>query len=96
MKFSLTIQEVESIKKLKLEDKHLDNARDWLVLSFYLGQRYSDYIGLTKKNIHNDGTIRLTQHKTGAKVTIAITPSEQAIIDKYNGGFPKPIRNSIA
>ncbi len=91
----LTIQEIESIKKLKLEDKHLDNARDWLVLSFYLGQRYSDYIGLTKKNIHNDGTIRLTQQKTGAKVTIAITPSEQAIIDKYNGGFPKPIRNSL-
>ena len=91
----LTIQEVESIKKLKLEDKHLDNARDWLVLSFYLGQRYSDYIKLTKKNIHNDGTIRLTQQKTGAKVTIAITPSEQAVINKHNGGFPKPIINSL-
>tara|TARA_R110000803_G_scaffold84089_2_gene150279 strand:- start:825 stop:2066 length:1242 start_codon:yes stop_codon:yes gene_type:complete len=91
----LTIQEVESIKKLKLEDKHLDNARDWLVLSFYLGQRYSDYIGLTKKNIHNDGTIRLTQQKTSAKVTIAITPSEQAVINKHNGGFPKPIINSL-
>ena len=91
----LTIQEIESIKKLKLEDKHLDNARDWLVLSFYLGQRYSDYIKLTKKNIHNDGTIRLTQQKTGAKVTIAITPSEQAVINKHNGGFPKPIINSL-
>ena len=91
----LTIQEIESIKKLKLEDKYLDNARDWLVLSFYLAQRYSDYIGLTKKNIYNDGTIRLTQSKTDVKVKIVITPSEQAIIDKYNGGFPKPITNSL-
>jgi integrase len=91
----LTIQEIETIKGLKLEDKHLDNARDWLVLSFYLGQRYGDYINLTKKNIHDDGTIRLTQQKTTAKVTIAITPSEQAIIDKYKGGFPKPIINSL-
>ena len=91
----LTIQEIETIKKLKLENKYLDNARDWLVLSFYLGQRYGDYIRLTKKNIHNDGTIRLTQQKTDANVTIAITPSEQAIIDKYNGGFPEPTSNSI-
>lgn len=91
----LTIQEIESIKKLKLKDKYLDNARDWLVLSFYLGQRYSDYIGLTKKNIYDDGTIRLTQSKTDVKVKIVITPSEQAIIDKYNGGFPKPITNSL-
>ena len=91
----LTIQEIETIKKLKLEDKYLDNARDWLVLSFYLGQRYGDYIRLTKKNIHNDGTIRLTQQKTDANVTIAITPSEQAIIEKYSGGFPEPTSNSI-
>ena len=91
----LTIQEIESIKKLKLEDKYLDNARDWLVLSFYLAQRYSDYIGLTKKNIYDDGTIRLAQSKTDVKVKIVITPSEQAIIDKYNGGFPKPITNSL-
>jgi len=91
----LTIEEIETIKKLKLENKYLDNARDWLVLSFYLGQRYGDYIRLTKKNIHDDGTIRLTQHKTDVNVTIAITPSEQAIIDKYNGGFPEPTSNSI-
>ena len=65
------------------------------MLSFYLGQRYGDYIRLTKKNIHDDGTIILTQHKTDVNVTIAITPSEQAIIDKYNGGFPEPTSNSI-
>ena len=91
----LTIEEIKTIKGLKLEDKHLDNARDWLVLSFYLGQRYSDYIRLTKKNIHDDGTIRLIQQKTDTNVTIAITPSEQAVIDKHNGGFPKPITNSL-
>tara|TARA_R110000764_G_scaffold179685_1_gene265762 strand:- start:48 stop:1292 length:1245 start_codon:yes stop_codon:yes gene_type:complete len=91
----LTIQEIKSIKKLKLEDKYLENARDWLVLSFYIGQRHSDFIRLTKKNIHDDGTIRLTQQKTGVKVKIVITPSEQAIIDKYNGGFPEPSSNAL-
>jgi integrase len=91
----LTIEEIEIIRGLKLEDEHLDNARDWLVLSFYLAQRYSDFIRLTKKNIHDDGTIRLTQSKTKVKVKIVITPSEQAIIDKYNGGFPKPLSNAL-
>ena len=90
----LTIDEIETIKGLKLEDKYLDNARDWLVLSFYMGQRYADFMRLTKKNIHDDGTIRLTQQKTGVKVKIAITPMEQAIIDKYNG-FPKPLSNAL-
>ena len=58
------------LRGLKLEDKYLENARDWLVLSFYIGQRHSDFIKLTKKNIHDDGTIRLTQQKTGVKVKI--------------------------
>lgn len=91
----LNIQEIETIRGLKLEDEYLDNARDWLVLSFYIGQRHSDFIRLTKKNIHDDGTIRLTQQKTGVKVKIVITPSEQAIIDKYNGGFPEPLSNAL-
>ena len=91
----LTIEEIETIKGLKLEDKHLDNARDWLVLSFYMAQRYADFMWLTKKNIHDDGTIRLTQSKTDVKVKIVITPMEQAIIDKYNGGFPKPLSNAL-
>ena len=90
----LTIEEIEAISKLKLNNVHLDNARDWLVLSFYTGQRYSDYIRLTKKNIHKDNTIRLTQEKTEVKVKIVITPKEQAIIDKHNGGFPPPMSST--
>ena len=87
----LTIDEIDTISNLKLEDQHLDNARDWLVLSFYIGQRHSDFNSLTKKNIYPDNTIRLTQDKTDVKVKIVITPEEQAIIDKHNGGFPKPL-----
>lgn len=87
----LTIDEIDTISNLKLKDEFLDNARDWLVLSFYLGQRHSDFMRATKKNIHKDGTIRLSQQKTDAKVQIPILPKTQEIINKYNGGFPKPL-----
>jgi len=60
-------------------------------MSFYLGQRHSDFMRATKKNIYKDGTIRLSQQKTDAKVQIPILPKTQEIINKYNGGFPKPL-----
>ena len=90
-----TIEEIEIITNLKLDNKHLDNARDWLVLSFWIGQRHSDFNRLTKKNIYPDKTIRLTQQKTKTKVKMVITHREQQIIDKYNGGFPKPITSGL-
>ena len=47
----LTTEEIEKIKGLELPNEHLDNARDWLLISCYTGQRVSDFMRFTKDMI---------------------------------------------
>lgn len=85
----LTPSEIDDIIALKLKDKPLELARDWLVISCYIGQRSASLFRLSKDNIDvKTNTIRLTQVKTKASVVIPILPQVKAITDKHNGGFP--------
>jgi len=50
-KIYLTFEEIEKIEnKTDLLD-HLDNARDWLIISCFTGQRVSDFLRFTKDMI---------------------------------------------
>jgi integrase len=80
----LTPSEIDDIIALQLEDKLLETARDWLVISCYIGQRSVSLLKLTKDNIDiKTNTIRLTQVKTKASVVIPILPQVKAILDKH-------------
>jgi integrase len=85
----LTPSEIESIITLKLKDKPLGFAKDWLVISCYIGQRSVSLFRLSKENIDvKTNTIRLTQVKTKASVVIPILPQVSAILKKHKGDFP--------
>ena len=85
----LTPSEIDDIIALKLKDKPLDVARDWLVICCYIGQRSISLFKLTRENVDaKTNTIKLTQVKTRANVVIPILPQVQAILDKYKGEFP--------
>ena len=47
----LTPSEIDDIIALELEDKVLETARDWLVISCFIGQRSVSLLKLTKDNI---------------------------------------------
>lgn len=90
----LTTDEIEAIKDKKFEREALENARDWLVIGCYIGQRVSDLLKLTKRNItvfRGRKVINLTQQKMDEKVTIPVHPIVQEILDKGKGQFPKRI-----
>jgi integrase len=85
----LTPSEISDIITLKLKDKPLGFARDWLVISCYIGQRSASLFRLSKENIDiKTNTIRLTQVKTRASVVIPILPQVSAILKKHKGDFP--------
>lgn len=93
----LTPSEIDDIIALELEDKLLESARDWLVISCFIGQRSVSLLKLTKDNIDTKtNTIRLTQVKTKASVVIPILPQVSAILKKYNGDFPPQFSKSTA
>ncbi len=95
----LTEGELTAIENKQDLAEHLDNARDWLLISCYTGQRVSDFMRFTKNMIRHeknkDGIskplIEFTQKKTGKEMTIPLSQKVMDILNKRNGEFPRPI-----
>ncbi len=86
--------EIEAIEKLELKEDYLDNARNWLVLSCFLGQRGGDLLRLRSSQVLEiDGRkyIDLTQEKGDKQVYVYILPKAQDILNKLGGEFPRAI-----
>jgi integrase len=95
-KIYLTFNELDKIEKLNKQKlrEHLLNARDWLIISSYTGQRVSDFMRFHKKQIRieNDKPlIEFTQKKTGKIMTIPLHSKILNILKKRKGDFPKAI-----
>lgn len=89
------LNKIENISKDKLTDS-LENAKDWLIISCYTGQRISDFMRFTKEQIRiEDGKhlIEFTQQKTGKNMTVPLHPKVLEILKKRNGSFPYKISN---
>jgi integrase len=89
----LSFDELELIENTTFEREALNNAKDWIILGCYIGQRVSDLLKLTKKNfttIAGMEMISLKQQKTGKSVMIPIHSVVKTILDK-NNGFPYKI-----
>jgi integrase len=87
------IKKIEDITPDKLTDS-LDNAKDWLVISCYIGQRVSDFMRFTDGMIRiEDGKslIEFTQKKTDKIMTVPLHPKVLEILQKRNGMFPYAI-----
>ncbi len=93
-KVILSFDELNKIKNTEFVREALANARDWLIIGCYTGQRISDLLKLTKNNIVIKSgleLIELTQIKTGKKVTLPIHPEVKDILNKNEGQFPYKI-----
>lgn len=89
----LTFEELEIIEKTKLNDS-LDNAKDWLIISCFTGQRISDFMRFTESMIRKTGDeylLEFTQKKTKKLMAIPVHSKVLDILNKRNGKFPKSI-----
>lgn len=95
-KIYLTFDELEKIEKIengKLTDS-LDNAKEWLIISCYCGQRVSDFMRFTSDMIRIENgkkLIEFTQVKTDKIMTVPLHPKVLEILEKRNGSFPYAI-----
>ena len=92
----LTPDELARINELEDLPKHLDNARDWLVISCYTGQRISDFKRFNSDMIRRENGrsfIDVKQQKTGKVAHIPLLPIVDEILKKREGKFPRPISN---
>jgi integrase len=87
----LSPSELEKIKKAKILQPYLQNARKWLLLGCNIGQRVSDLLNITEKNfVTRNGLelIELKQKKTGKNVSIPVLDTTKEII---KDGLPHKI-----
>lgn len=90
-KIFLTFDELDKIENTPFTRPALENAKDWLIIGCYIGQRVGDLLNLTRDNIVIRAgleLIELTQEKTGKAVSIPMHPKVKAILDKRKGEFP--------
>ena len=95
-KVYLTFEDIEKIENTDYKS-NLENAKDWLIISCYTGQRVSDFMRFTKSMIRyeknkNDGELKplleFTQKKTGKIMTVPLHKKVIEILKKRNGEFP--------
>jgi integrase len=97
----LTPIEIESIENIESKDltDGLENARDWLLISCYCGQRVSDFLRFDKSMIRYEKNkagelkplIEFTQVKTDKIMTIPLHSKIMEILKKYDSNFPRKI-----
>ncbi len=95
----LSFDEIRKIQAVNKLPDYLENARDWLIISCYTGQRISDFMRFNnsmirkEKNIHGKeiSLIEFTQTKTGATIALPLHEEVLKILKKRNGDFPHAI-----
>lgn len=90
----LSFKELQLIKNCENIPLEYENARRWLYLSAFLGQRISDFMRFTGKMVRkekNNYFIDFTQTKTGKKLSLLMHPEVVKFLQNNNMEFPAPI-----
>ncbi|WP_395763000.1 phage integrase SAM-like domain-containing protein [Elizabethkingia anophelis] len=90
---SLTEKEILKIKSTIIP-KDLQPAKDWLIISCYTGQRFSDFMKFSKEkllDVSGKTCIRFIQKKTQKEILLPLHPEVINILQLNRGEFPKPI-----
>ena len=90
----LTFEDLEKIEKADIGIEKQQDARDWLLISCYSGQRISGFMRFKKEMVITHSgkqLIEFSQQKTGKKMVLPLHPKVTAILKKRNGNFPKKI-----
>ena len=89
----LTLEEVNMIRKKKIDIERLSKIRDLFVFCCFTGLAFSDLMSLNSNDFHIDDEgnqwIIKKRHKTKIVATIPLLPIALEILNKYNYQLPK-------
>lgn len=92
----LTFDELKTIEETEGLPEYLDNARDWLIISCYTGQRISDFMRFNSGMIRIEkgkSLLEFKQQKTQKLMTIPLHQKVLEILHKRKGEFPRATSN---
>ena len=89
---TISFEEIKQIKALRDLPSSLENARKWILIGLYIGQRVSDLLALKPSQlrfIENGVYIDINQQKTDKYVTVGVLDNE--VIQILKQRFPYAI-----
>ncbi|CAM3409316.1 tyrosine-type recombinase/integrase [Aquirufa ecclesiirivi] len=90
---ALDKQELQDLYDLHLSDNpHLELVRDQFLVLCWTGLRISDFSQFNSFDRSSQEVITLHNEKTDSEIHIPIFPMAKRILDKYNGRFPRMIK----
>jgi integrase len=88
----LSFKELKQIEETEIQIKELDITRDLLLICCFTGQRVSDFLNYSAKDIvtleDNNKYLDIIQVKTNKQVYIPLNDVVLRILEKYKGNFP--------
>ncbi|MDQ1162893.1 integrase [Chryseobacterium sp. SORGH_AS 447] len=90
-------KEIKKIKKSRVP-KDLQQAKDWLIISCYTGQRISDFMRFNINQLLTiDGKqcISFVQQKTRKEIVLPLHPVVLKIMNRYGNAFPEPLDQGL-
>lgn len=91
-------KELVRVEKHVFQVEELRDARDWLVISCYCGQRFSDFIRFSKEMIREQDGVKLIefqQQKTKKRIALPLHKKINEILDARGGEFPSWIEQGV-
>jgi len=88
---TLTEKEITKIQKTSVPEE-LQAAKDWLLISCYTGQRFSDFIRFNIQQVHiieGKTCLSFAQQKTKKEIFLPLHPKILHIIERNENCFPK-------
>ena len=88
---TLTENEIKQIEQTKVP-KELQPAKDWLLISCYTGQRFSDFMNFQNeqmRNIQGKKCLCFVQKKTKKEIILPLHPTVLHTIERNSNSFPK-------
>jgi integrase len=86
-------QEIGLIKTFNPTTSYLENTRAWMLIGLHIGQRVSDLLNLTPKDVRETQPgvvmVDITQQKTGTSITIPVV--DKITVDILLNKFPRKI-----
>lgn len=90
---TLSESEILKIKYTNVPDR-LQDSKDWLLISCYTGQRVSDFMKFSTKQlteINRKKCLNFVQQKTQKEITIPLHPIVQNILNRKGKNFPNSV-----
>ena len=88
---TLTENEISKIQQTEVP-KELQHAKDWLLISCYTGQRFSDFMNFDYHNLQCIGEkmcLSFVQQKTKKDILLPLHPDVLNTVKRNGNGFPK-------